>query len=611
MTPGRYFVLKLDFSGIICSPDAEITNRSFKERLASSFRAFYNQYAKYLGRDKSKLLEHVSHENPEASLTNCVEVIKNELLDAQENDNKLLADVKGIYLLVDEYDAFSNAYIDPYYSNHGAEKVKISIDATFKAFWGRVESHLGINEIEKCFVTGISPLSLTDVGSGFNVAKNLSFHPNLAGLCGLTHTDIEAALKQTCGSDLEAKDKHLSLMTQYFNGYHFCRRSKVELMYNTETCLDYLQSVVKGQKPETVDPPNSEVSQEFVNRFASSPSAVRDFQAALKSEGNEFPLLPYTELLESFKLSDLVRIILSTLSSQNMQNLLLIMYSSGANLDNFLQTLDTENTEAAWRSLMLYFGALTFWPEDSEQFLKIPNVIAARRIAQAVLRKYGALKTLDSSLRFLESKGEIGDVLRHYRELMVQQDVAGQDFNKSEEMHRDLFYHTILRYHRPLLEYNVTKSDTKRTGRVDLLIPLSKHLILTEWKAARIKYLDVHVPGRKKPTLKAKAEVLSKYKLRDVLKLKYSDTDKFHPGETIENVIKDEAAPQLKQYVTSKEVVAKAEKGGLFLKAHVVFVVGSRHVLIWDMDCNGKLAEKPYLAQEMLDSEEDGEDEED
>jgi hypothetical protein len=312
VTPGQFFVLRLDFSGINCSPDAEIANRSFQLRLASSFRDFYDEYAKYLGEDRSKLFDHINHENPEASLTNCVAVVKRGLSDAHQNGNKLLTDVKGIYLLVDEYDAFSNAYVDTCYNNHGAEKAKRSIDANFRAFWGRVKSHLGTNEIRKCFVTGISPLSLTDVGSGFNVATNLSFDPDLAGLCGLTRTDIEAALKQICGSDLEAKDKHLSLMTQYFNGYHFCRERKVETIYNTATCLSYLQSVVKRKTPQTHDPPNSEVSQEFVNRFASSPSAVRDFQAALKSEGNEFPLLPYTELLESFRLADLVRITLST-----------------------------------------------------------------------------------------------------------------------------------------------------------------------------------------------------------------------------------------------------------------------------------------------------------
>ena len=46
----------------------------------------------------------------------------------------------------------------------------------------------------------------------------------------------------------------------------------------------------------------------------------------------------------------------------------------------------------------------------------------------------------------------------------------------------------------------------------------------------------------------------------------------------------------------SKEVAKKVADGDLSLQAHLVIVVGSRHILVWDMDCNGNLAEKPYLA---------------
>ena len=94
--------------------------------------------------------------------------------------------------------------------------------------------------IQRAFITGISPLSLSGVGSGFNVARNLSLHKDLAGLCGLTGSDIRTALKQAC-QDSEARQEHLLAMTKYFNGYHFCDERKVESTYNTETCLGYLQ----------------------------------------------------------------------------------------------------------------------------------------------------------------------------------------------------------------------------------------------------------------------------------------------------------------------------------------------------------------------------------
>lgn len=143
-----------------------------------------------------------------------------------------------IYLLVDEYDSLINDYLEP----HNTTWDGTAVERTFKSFWSTVKSLLGPTKgISRAFITGISPLSLTDNDSGFNVAVNLSFDDEVAGLCGLTHTDIKAALKEVCGSDLEAYHKHLSVMTEFFDGYHFCNQKKVETIYNTETCLRYLQ----------------------------------------------------------------------------------------------------------------------------------------------------------------------------------------------------------------------------------------------------------------------------------------------------------------------------------------------------------------------------------
>ena len=142
-------------------------------------------------------------------------------------------------MLVDEYDTFSNDYLEPY-SNVTWQGT--AAEATFKSFWSTVKSLLGPTQgISRTFITGILPLSLTSVGSGFNVARNISSDKNVAGLCGLTRTDIEAALKEVGGSDTNAYKKHLSIITNYFNGYHFCNRETVETVYNTVTCIDYLQ----------------------------------------------------------------------------------------------------------------------------------------------------------------------------------------------------------------------------------------------------------------------------------------------------------------------------------------------------------------------------------
>jgi len=108
---------------------------------------------------------------------------------------------------------------------------------------------------------------------------------------------------------------------------------------------------------------------------------------------------------------------------------------------------------------MLYFGGLTFYDKDPKNFLKIPNEIAARRIAETVLEKFGLRQSLNSALEYFQHNGNIRQVLSCYRTLMVQRDVGFDDFNKSEETHRDSFYFSLLRNHfiRPNMEVKVVK----------------------------------------------------------------------------------------------------------------------------------------------------------
>ena len=154
--------------------------------------------------------------------------------------------------------------------------------------------------IQKVFITGISPLSLSGVGSAFNVARNLSFHQDLAGLCGLTSSDLQAVLK-VIGQD----QKLLSEMTKSFNGYHFCRNEQVETVYNTETCLAYLQAIVDRDYLETKNPPNSEVAEKFLDKFATS--VITDCEKALECDENgDYLPLKYDQLKQEFTLQDLV-----------------------------------------------------------------------------------------------------------------------------------------------------------------------------------------------------------------------------------------------------------------------------------------------------------------
>ena len=64
---------------------------------------------------------------------------------------------------------------------------------------------------------------------------------------------------------------------------------------------------------------------------------------------------------------------------------------------------------------MVYFGGLTFCPEKPTTHLKIPNSVAADRIARAVLEKYDLRDSLSEALRHLVLDGKLERTLGCYR----------------------------------------------------------------------------------------------------------------------------------------------------------------------------------------------------
>jgi hypothetical protein len=268
-----------------------------------------------LGEDFTSLYGNIDSQRPSESLRKCNRLVQRAVSRAQEQWDEQLIAVQGIYLLVYEYDAFANNYLE---TPNIAEPHKIAwadtaVQATFRSFWSTVKS-LCSEGIQRVFITGISPLSISGVGSGFNVARNLSFDEDLAGLCGLKYSDLKRALEAISKHDKRDKhdkhdehNEHLSVITKFFNGYHFCMQKKVETVYNTETCLAYLQSVVEGKIPEAQNPQNSEVSEIFLRRLAASAPMIEDLGKAVEydEKGNLAPLA-YDEIKLEFTLADLV-----------------------------------------------------------------------------------------------------------------------------------------------------------------------------------------------------------------------------------------------------------------------------------------------------------------
>jgi hypothetical protein len=140
-------------------------------------------------------------------------------------------------LLADEYDAYANEYMDSHDPKPWTNSKPFCV---LKAFWTNVKAGKSRYGIKKVYITGVTPLLMGDLISGANDQENISFSPDFSTLCGLTRSDVLAALRVICNNE-EEMQKHLSELVYYANGYHFCQQRKVEPVFNTQTALSYLQ----------------------------------------------------------------------------------------------------------------------------------------------------------------------------------------------------------------------------------------------------------------------------------------------------------------------------------------------------------------------------------
>ena len=153
-----------------------------------------------------------------------------------------------VYWLIDEYDNFANTVL----AHHGREAYESfthgggfyrNFFATLKA--GAGESGGGL---ERLFITGVSPITMDDVTSGFNIGKNVSLRPEFHDLLGFTEEEVRGllALYRDRGAFDQDVDAALEVMHEWYDGYRFAKGARGDL-YNTDMVLYYLSESVPNK----------------------------------------------------------------------------------------------------------------------------------------------------------------------------------------------------------------------------------------------------------------------------------------------------------------------------------------------------------------------------
>ena len=155
-----------------------------------------------------------------------------------------------LYMLIDEYDNFASNVL----ARHGeAAYYSFTRDEGFYcSFFTTLKAGTDAGALERLFITGVSPVAMDDVTSGFNIGRNLSLDPQFNEMLGFTEDEVRQVLRtyHAAGALAERPEDDLRTMREWYNGYRFAEDAEQDV-YNTDMVLYYLaESLGRARPPE-------------------------------------------------------------------------------------------------------------------------------------------------------------------------------------------------------------------------------------------------------------------------------------------------------------------------------------------------------------------------
>ena len=224
-----YLIIHLNFAVV----NAELNNyrKSLDAHCNTEFNYFCDVYADYLPKG---LKEEMNRKN------GAVEQLDFLCGECEKCNQK-------IYLFIDEYDHFTNKILsepgclEEYQSEtHGA--------GYLRNFFDTIKSGTD-SSIKRCFVTGVSPVTMDDLTSGFNIGTNYSTSPEFNELVGFTEEDVRQMLDyyRTTAEFHHTTDELIETMKPWYDNYCFAKQSYGKTtMYNSNMVLYFVDNYIRS-----------------------------------------------------------------------------------------------------------------------------------------------------------------------------------------------------------------------------------------------------------------------------------------------------------------------------------------------------------------------------
>ncbi|MEZ4887692.1 MAG: AAA family ATPase [Chitinophagales bacterium] len=423
-----YMILRLNFSGIDTETN-EQAKSSFFRAFKSSVRGFVKYYRNIFD---EKLAEIITN------ATDSPEILR--LLFEWMKVNEV---TQKIYLLIDEYDHFTNEILAFRFDEF---KEIVGKNGWVRKFYESLKIGADAGWIDRMFITGVTPITLDSLTSGFNNASDISMRAGFEQMLGFTKEEVEGILLGIGISKTELNGISDDLKSWY-DGYHFNQYAKKGI-YNSEMVLYFADAYI-----ERMEYP----SQLLDTNIASDYSKIRSmFRIAHKEKEN-------------------IEVLREVLKNDELKAVLTQKY-------NFNEPWDRDK----FISLLYYLGFLTIKGSDLEQTIfTIPNYVIKELYFQYFTRV--TLEEANFDLYNLRVRDKVVELAKYNNikpiieltESTLTQLSAHHDRAYFNEGHvKSIFvswFHSIGIYH-IFSELEVEKGATQK-GRIDLLLTRRKPFV--------------------------------------------------------------------------------------------------------------------------------------
>ncbi|WP_075780474.1 AAA family ATPase [Marinitoga sp. 1137] len=319
----EYYILYMDFSGIQ-TENKDILIKSFKNNVIVYLENFNSRYNL-----KIKIEKEFSEPADiiRAFLNNAIEVLD-----------------KPIYLLIDEYDHFANELLS---FNLDLFRNSVTKHGFVRKFYEEIKKGTK-TIIERIFMTGVSPIMLDSLTSGFNITKNKTTDINFNKMLGFTKEEVIQLLEYY---EIYS-EKLFKIIKEYYGGYKFSWDATETVYHPNMIFYSIKEYLSKGKIPEKIIDDDTEKYYERIKNL---------FEFAIfsddKKEKSNIPLKEYgLRRIIGDKLKEICEkeeIFINELATK--------IYS------------DYMPNAKEIKSLLFYEGFLTLEKEGIKTYLKIPN----------------------------------------------------------------------------------------------------------------------------------------------------------------------------------------------------------------------------------------------